>query len=259
MDGFRTMDDVVGVDALSTSTKFLPFHSMGQVSARLLLDDCYPWTSSPTPGSHTSYWQQGEWVYFSLTLMFILVPSLIVTWISLRWSLIQKRQSEYLSALIFGCKSQDKSRKETDRRVYYQLMLWEDNDASILRLVESFVESVPQVLLQAYVLITTPDQEHSVVLMQVVSIVIGVVSAAWSLVAYIRTLRLSLDDSPKISKRGTVISYCWRLLVLVPRLTALALFSSVFRWWTLLVCGIRWLLMYGWLIKFFPMRHYKDR
>lgn len=37
-------------------------------------------------------------------------------------------------------------------------MLWEDNDAAVLRLIESFLESVPQLLLQVYILTTNVDQ-----------------------------------------------------------------------------------------------------
>lgn len=279
MDGFRTMDDVVEVDAISESLPFTGWDKLVLVfSMTTAIADVFTdaWVAH-------KYWQQGERVYFGLTLAFIFVPSWVVTWISLRWCLIQKRHPEYdeyrqrtrlavtlhvfqlavvyryLSALIFGCKSQNKSRTKTDRRIYYQLMLWEDNDASILRLVESFLESVPQLLLQAYVLITTPDQARSLVLAQVVSVGVGVGSVAWSLVAYVRTLRFSLEDSPNVSWLGTMVCYCWRLMVLMPRLTALALFSSVFHWALFVVCGIRWLLMYAWLIKFVRIGQYKGR
>ncbi|XP_075729613.1 XK-related protein 6 isoform X2 [Rhipicephalus microplus] len=167
--------------------------------------------------------------------------------------------ARYLSALIFGFKSQDRSRNKADRCAYHLLMLWEGNDASLLRVVESALESVPQVLLQSYVLITAQEQEPSVVLAQVGSIGFGVGSAAWSLVAYVRTLRFSREDSLNVSWLATVVCYCSHLMVLTPRLTALALFSSVFHWWTLLVCGIRWLVMYTWLIMCVRIKQYENR
>nr|XP_037271719.1 XK-related protein 7-like [Rhipicephalus microplus] len=208
------------------------------------------------------HWQQGQRLYFGLTIAFIFVPSCVISLLSLRWWFIQQcppgheefRMStrltvvlhvfllavvyRYLSALIFGFKSQDRSRNKADRCAYHLLMLWEGNDASLLRVVESALESVPQVLLQSYVLITAQEQEPSVVLAQVGSIGFGVGSAAWSLVAYVRTLRFSREDSLNVSWLATVVCYCSHLMVLTPRLTALALFSSVFHWWTLLVCGI---------------------
>ncbi|XP_077495917.1 XK-related protein 6-like [Amblyomma americanum] len=278
MDGFRTMDDAE-TDAVSETLPFscwdktVLIFSMLMVVVDVFLD---AWIAY-------GHLQHGALVYFALTLVFILVPSWIVTWISLKWCLIQTRRPEYddyrqktwlavvlhvfqlaivfryLSSLTFGLKSQDKSRTKTDRRIYYQLMLWEDNDASVLRLVESFLESVPQLLLQVYVLTTAPEQPRSMVLVQVASIIVGVASVAWSLVAYIRTLRFSLEDAPNVSWLGTTVCYCWRLMVLVPRLVALTLFTSVFHWVLFIVCGMRWLLMYAWLIKFVRIGQYDSR
>lgn len=280
MDGFRTMDDIVEVDAVSESLSFSRWDKAVLVFSMLTaIGDVFvdAWVAY-------KYLQHGKLVYFALTLVFILVPSWIVTWISLKWCLIQTRHPEYdqyrqrtwlavvlhvfqlaivyryLSALIFGNKSQNKSRTKTDRRIYYQLMLWEDNDASILRLVESFLESVPQLMLQVYILTTTPDpSSRSLVLAQVVSVAVGTASVAWSLVAYVRTLRFSLEDSPNVSWLGTLVCYCWRLMVLMPRMTALTLFSSVFHWALFIVCGVRWLLMYAWLIKFVRIGQYDSR
>lgn len=279
MDGFRTMDDDVELDAVSESLSFSRVDKAVLVFSMLtVIGDVFmdAWVAY-------KYFQHGNMLYFGLTLVFIFLPSWIVTWISLKWYVIQTRHPEYdlyrqktwltivlhvfqlailfryLSSLIFGVKSQDKSRTKTDRRIYYQLMLWEDNDASILRLVESFLESVPQLLLQAYVLMTTPDQAKSLVLAQVVSVVFGLCSVAWSLVAYVRTLRFSLEEAPNVSWLGTLVCYCWRLMVLAPRLVALTLFASVLHWALFLVCAVRWLLMYTWLVKGVRIGQYDKR
>lgn len=279
MDGFRTMDDDVELDAVSESLSFSRVDKAVLVFSMLtVIGDVFmdAWVAY-------KYFQHGNMLYFGLTLVFILLPSWVVTWISLKWYVIQTRHPEYdlyrqktwltivlhvfqlailfryLSSLIFGIKSQDKSRTKTDRRVYYQLMLWEDNDASILRLVESFLESVPQLLLQAYVLMTTPDQAKTLVLAQVVSVVFGTCSVAWSLVAYVRTLRFSLEEAPNVSWLGTLVCYCWRLMVLAPRLVAVTLFASVFHWALFIVCAVRWLLMYAWLVKGVRIGQYDKR
>ena len=39
---------------------------------------------------------------------------------------------------------------------YYTLMVYEDADATLLRLFESFMESAPQLVLQIYILIKDP-------------------------------------------------------------------------------------------------------
>ncbi len=83
-------------------------------------------------------------------------------------------------------------------------MVYEDADATLLRLFECFMESAPQLVLQIYILIRDP---HAVRLSEgdivgdakvdpiikisvlAVSILSSLVSLAWSLVVYHRSLR----------------------------------------------------------------------
>lgn len=57
----------------------------------------------------------------------------------------------YLEVLTFGCKSRRKGEK---RQYYEDMMLNEDSDAALLRLLECFMESAPQLTLQLYILCT---------------------------------------------------------------------------------------------------------
>ena len=82
----------------------------------------------------------------------------------------------YLDSMRYGLKSRwagyEESRLEPDsaerRRAlqkkvkYYTLMVYEDADATLLRLFECFMESAPQLVLQIYILIKDP---HAVRLM----------------------------------------------------------------------------------------------
>ncbi len=45
---------------------------------------------------------------------------------------------------------------------YYTLMVFEDADATLLRLFESFMESAPQLVLQIYILIKDPYANRDV-------------------------------------------------------------------------------------------------
>ncbi len=83
-------------------------------------------------------------------------------------------------------------------------MVYEDADATLLRLFECFMESAPQLVLQIYILIRDP---HAVKLNEkdivgdasvdpvlkvsilAVSILSSLISLAWSLVVYHRSLR----------------------------------------------------------------------
>ena len=50
-------------------------------------------------------------------------------------------------------KDEDKIRYRRERKQWYTLMVYEDADATLLRLYESFMESAPQLVLQIYILI----------------------------------------------------------------------------------------------------------
>ena len=90
-------------------------------------------------------------------------------------------------------------------RSYFVLMIYEDSDATLLRLFEGFMESAPQLVLQLYILLAdkkvvrgevetiemnfTGDGQILSVTLIVLSIVSSLVSLAWSLVVYHRSLR----------------------------------------------------------------------
>lgn len=281
MDGFRTGKRSDAVDYCSPALTFTWWDrivlssSILLVFVDVLMDSLLVY----------KYFQSGQMLYFALTLVFVLLPSWVVTFVSFRWYMIVSRDERfrvyrmkwwiacvlhlfqlaivyrYLSSLVFGIRSQDRKYPPEKRRAFYRLMLWEDNDASVLRLIESFLEAVPQLLLQAYVLNTT-QQTASTVLLQKATIIAGALSAAWGVVAYTRTLRFSLEDRPNATFGVSILCYLWRLLVLVPRLTALALFAVCFAWIVFPVCALRWLVMFAWLvfaIHIDQFQHRKDK
>jgi hypothetical protein len=98
-----------------------------------------------------------------------------------------------------------------ERRIrYYTLMVYEDADATLLRLFECFMESAPQLVLHIYILIRDPqaakisgtnddggsdpvkgDETNQFLkyTLLIVSVVSSLISLAWSLVVYHRSLR----------------------------------------------------------------------
>ncbi|KAG0426261.1 hypothetical protein HPB47_026617 [Ixodes persulcatus] len=100
---------------------------------------------------------------------------------------------------------------------------------------------------------------RAAVVAQKASVGISVASIAWSLVAYVRTLRFSLEDSPNVSWQATIVCYLWRVLVLAPRLAALALFTAVFHWALFVLVLAHWLLMFAWLVRFVRIGQYDTR
>ncbi|XP_028254419.1 XK-related protein 8-like [Parambassis ranga] len=97
------------------------------------------------------------------------------------------------------------------------------HDLSMLRLIETFCESAPQLTLMIYVILRT-NKARTV---QFVSIAASTTSIAWMVVDYHRSLRSFLPDKAKQGWGSSLIYFLWNLLLIAPRVAALALFSSV--------------------------------
>ncbi|XP_031151640.1 XK-related protein 8.3 [Sander lucioperca] len=97
------------------------------------------------------------------------------------------------------------------------------HDLSMLRLIETFCESAPQLTLMIYVMLHT-NKARTV---QFVSIAASTTSVAWMVVDYHRSLRSFLPDKAKQGWCSSLIYFLWNLLLIAPRVTALALFASV--------------------------------
>ncbi|XP_034747659.1 XK-related protein 8.3 [Etheostoma cragini] len=97
------------------------------------------------------------------------------------------------------------------------------HDLSMLRLIETFCESAPQLTLMIYVMLHT-NKARTV---QFVSIAASTTSIAWMVVDYHRSLRSFLPDKAKQGWCSSLIYFLWNLLLIAPRVMALALFASV--------------------------------
>lgn len=97
------------------------------------------------------------------------------------------------------------------------------HDLSMLRLIETFCESAPQLTLMIYVMLHT-NKARTV---QFVSIAASTTSIAWMVVDYHRSLRSFLPDKAKQGWGSSLIYFLWNLLLIAPRVAALALFTSV--------------------------------
>jgi len=251
--------------------------------------------------------------YFSLTLVFILVPSLTMTGFSLRWYLMDSDNAQlpkvgssrwvlrlvvlilqlapilrYVDSMRYGfmsrraatkenkaTKDEDKIRYRRERKQWYTLMVYEDADATLLRLYESFMESAPQLVLQIYILIKDPHasrlypfkheggithEDHSEDILEpgvnpvlklsilVMSVASSLVSLAWSLVVYHRSLRYTYPHKKNISLTGTLFQFLWHFCSITARVLALSLFASALPKWIGPLCAAHWIIMASWII-----------
>lgn len=222
------------------------------------------------------HYRNNDFGYFGLTLAFIIIPTLVMTGISLRWYVLDARQEDalpvstsewtlriiflllqlgpilrYIDSLIYGLKFLKHKNKEEQKR-YYHFMVYEDTDATLLRLFECFMEAAPQLVLQIYILAHTETpiakEGHLIILTQVAACIASLVSLSWSLVSYQRSLRLSLPDKTPLSWQGISVQFLWRLFVIAARVLALALFAASYDWYIGIICGIHFLLMFLWIV-----------
>ncbi|XP_061738709.1 XK-related protein 8.3 [Nerophis ophidion] len=97
------------------------------------------------------------------------------------------------------------------------------HDLSMLRLIETFCESAPQLTLMIYVVL----RNNKARTVQFVSIAASTTSMAWMVVDYHRSLRSFLPDKAQQGWGSSLVYFLWNLLLISPRVAALALFASV--------------------------------
>ncbi|KAM3858129.1 XK-related protein 8-like [Diretmus argenteus] len=115
------------------------------------------------------------------------------------------------------------------------------HDLRMLRLIETFTESAPQLVLMLTVILQRDLLDHVTVLKAV-----GSASAiAVSVTMYHRSLRSFLPDKDQQMLSSTLIYFLWNLLLIASRLVAITLFASV------LPCYIFTHFICSWMVLFF--------
>lgn len=227
------------------------------------------------------YSVQGYGVYFALTLTFVLVPAIFMTAISMRWYIVDHDDPSlgktsvsqwiiriiflllqvspllrYLDTLIYGLRSKVAGSSGIDQlqSTLYRRMLDEDSNGALLRLFHCFLHAAPQAVIQLMILlhhITRPDRLQDlgteVAVLQAWAVLAALVSIAWSLTSYHRSVRYARDDKEKVPSVGTLVAFCWHLMSAVSRVLALSLLASIFPTWMGVVCALHWGVMAIWL------------
>ncbi|XP_056273912.1 XK-related protein 8.3 [Pseudoliparis swirei] len=96
------------------------------------------------------------------------------------------------------------------------------HDLSMLRLIETFCESAPQLTLMIHVMLRA-NRARAV---QLVSVAASTTSIAWMVVDYHRSLRSFLPDKAEQGRCAALIYFLWNLLLIAPRVAAVALFAA---------------------------------
>ncbi|XP_056110516.1 XK-related protein 8-like [Rhinichthys klamathensis goyatoka] len=118
-----------------------------------------------------------------------------------------------------------------------------NHDLQMLRLFEAFSESAPQLILMMCRILQRGELE----LITGLKILSSAAAIAFTVALYHRSMRSFLQEKRKMSWISTGVYFLWNLLLIIPRVTALALFCSVLpcyiiahflSLWMLLVLGV---------------------
>uniref|UniRef100_K1PQ98 XK-related protein n=1 Tax=Magallana gigas TaxID=29159 RepID=K1PQ98_MAGGI len=109
-------------------------------------------------------------------------------------------------------------------------MIKEDRDASLLRMFDAFIESVPQLIIQIYIALQHKAEESlSLEILRSITIASSLASLSWSVTSYYRNLRIfhATSGLKANSICGAVGYFLWRVFEIGPRITAIVMLLSV--------------------------------
>nr|XP_040049893.1 XK-related protein 7 [Gasterosteus aculeatus aculeatus] len=149
----------------------------------------------------------------------------------------------YVHALYLGVQS--RWHRDPERRHYYWRMMFESADISMLRLLESFLKSAPQLVLQLSIM----NQATQVLPLQGLSASASLISLAWMVASYQKALRDSRDDKLPMTYKAVIVQILWHLFTIGARTLAFALFASVFQLYFGIFIVAHWCIMTFWIIQ----------
>ncbi|XP_057365887.1 XK-related protein 4-like [Daphnia carinata] len=224
-----------------------------------------------------TYFNMGHYWYFGFTLAFVAIPAFTMSGLSTKWYIKDQNNqnfppvskciwafrifclifflspvARYVDTLRYGLQSRRAKKRKDYRKMgqCYARMAYEDADATFLRLFECFMESAPQLVLQLYIIAKTKldfGTDPLAVTFQAASVVTSVISLAWALTTYNRSLRFAQVDKENIHLLGTCILFFAHLFGIIARVIALSFFASEYGWFVWAVCLGHWILMAIWL------------
>ncbi|XP_078092198.1 XK-related protein 7 [Mustelus asterias] len=148
----------------------------------------------------------------------------------------------YLRAMYLGIQS--RWHREHERRHFYWRMMFESADINMLRLLETFLKSAPQLVLQLSIMV----QRNQIGTLQGLSAAASLLSLAWMIASYQKVLRDSRDDKMPMSYKAAITQILWHLFTIAARVIAFSLFASVFQLYFGIFIVSHWCIMTFWII-----------
>ncbi|XP_070494343.1 XK-related protein 7 [Chironomus tepperi] len=214
------------------------------------------------------YYAKGEILFFKLTLCFILIPAFISIALSITLhyedSKLEdnKRKKGYCSliffvvifpytlrfmqSLIYQIKSlrAQRNKDEEKQRLYYKLMVMEESDVALIRIIEMFLDSCPHKIIHMTAIV---NSGFNPTYAQILSLSSAFSGFAWSMAAYQRCIRLAQPDKRQLSFAGICCQCVWHFLVTFARVLSIVLLTSVFPYYSLIGIASHAFLMTLWV------------
>ncbi|XP_043083082.1 XK-related protein 9 [Puntigrus tetrazona] len=204
------------------------------------------------------YFRSGHISWAILTLVFVLVGSVCIQAFSYAWFKDDKNNAEDdkgLSTYLIGIhvlqigifarylhllkKSFKVLRSKQEEQ---EELIGLATDLSMLRMFETFLESIPQLILQVYIILEHNHRSN----LQYISMALSFLTIAWATVDYRRCLRQSLSHLKKMpSGIPTVVYLSYKIFTITPRILSLTLFIMLTTFSTVPMACI-WLLGTVW-------------
>ncbi|XP_055490432.1 XK-related protein 9 [Leucoraja erinacea] len=141
----------------------------------------------------------------------------------------------YIKALDYGYRAAFKT-EDTHRKAIYSV-----TDLSMLRLFEAFLETAPQLVLQAFILLKSDNREY----IQYVSVILSCMSMSWATLDYYAALKKSLPDQPKLTCGFPYLLYFfYKLLTLNAKILLITLLATTHVIDVIVYLCVLWLVMF---------------
>lgn len=151
-----------------------------------------------------------------------------------------------MQSLIYQIKSlrAEKNKDSERQRHYYKLVVMEESDVSLMRIIECFLDACPHKILHMTAILQSGLHPT---LAQILSLTSAFTGFAWSLTAYSRCIRLAQPDKRQLSLAGMAVQCIWHFCVTFSRVISIVLLASVFPSFAVIAIAVHAFLMTLWV------------
>ncbi|XP_053139758.1 XK-related protein 5 isoform X2 [Hemicordylus capensis] len=120
----------------------------------------------------------------------------------------------------------------------------QQGDLAVLRLLEALLQTLPNLLLQAYACVVMEAKG----IVPGLSAGISLLSLSWALVSYSRFVCLIKPGHLSMPGAALLCQLLWRTGMIGTRVMSLVIFARVYHFWVLVPAGAHWLVMSYWIV-----------